>query len=736
MEKIDDERNRTESVAKREIALSKKEELMKSMERKLAEERSRLANEAKDLDTEQKQLNEKQQEIELKEDEISKQKLYKKKESENAGLLKDLQHSLATVQNQMAADNDFFKLKLKKLEEEIEVLEKSIVAKDKEIARLHIKQNELSIREEEVSNKYNELCKKKDEWRLNELDLMRDKIVFSKKLDKLNNEKMEIAEKKESLVSNTNLANKLKNVIDSAAAQKLELEEAEREIYGLNNKLKYAQAEVSHLESKSKEKIRNYPQLIEKKLLKKTEELNNREANIESKAKDVEDKVRVMCKIEEEWKEKEKEFMKSISKISLELDSLNNEKEQVSKKIDAMNSMEVEWIQKEDELMESIFKLSQELKVLNMKKIDISEKVEMLNLKENELRQKEADLDAKLAVNKQMNSFAGMNGLADALKELHFQTFEGDHTVTELKSEIEKNEVALTALQRYVEKALNYFKTKEEKLSLTEKKLISKAAEVSDEMELIKRKELGMKIEKEREQIEMDKTRHLQKKIYQLISQVPKHDDSIKELKIELDKNCEIIHIVQHAESSKGAEKTIQLEAELNIKEDLLMNLEMEVQQKERCLKELKGLLEKINPMIKKLKIEKDDHIIGKDSMIQSPGEIDLKGLKQRNYQKILSLHEEKEKEIEEIILHPMEFSPKDLVTCKILIPDKATLGLHSSRGGWSSLYKPRRSNPWLSDTIRPGTFKDKASSASVKKSKVKIKVCTRVMGLNRLSVL
>jgi len=382
MEKIDDERNRTESVAKREIALSKKEELMKSMERKLAEERSRLANEAKDLDIEQKQLNEKQQEIELKEDEISKQKLYKKKESENAGLLKDLQHSLATVQNQMAADNDFFKLKLKKLEEEIEVLEKSIVAKDKEIARLHIKQNELSIREEEVSNKYNELCTKKEKWKLNELDLMRDKIVFSKKLDKLNNEKMEIAEKKESLVSNTNLANKLKNVIDSAAAQKLELEEAEREIYGLNNKLKYAQAEVSHLESKSKEKIRNYPQLIEKKLLKKTEELNNREANIESKAKDVEDKVRVMNKIEEEWEEKEKEFMKSISKISLELDSLNNEKEQVSKKIDAMNSMEVEWIQKEDELMESIFNLSQELKVLNMKKIDISEKVEMLNLKE------------------------------------------------------------------------------------------------------------------------------------------------------------------------------------------------------------------------------------------------------------------------------------------------------------------------------------------------------------------
>merc|ERR1712130_230650 len=97
-------------------------------------------------------------------------------------------------------------------------------------------------------------------------------------------------------------------------------------------------------------------------------------------------------------------------------------------------------------------------------------KVERLNLKENELRQKEADLDAKLAVNKQMNSLAGMNGLADALKELHFQTFEGDHTVTELKSEIEKNEEALTALQRYVEKALNYFKTKEEKLTLTEQK--------------------------------------------------------------------------------------------------------------------------------------------------------------------------------------------------------------------------------------------------------------------------
>merc|ERR1711933_515006 len=176
---------------------------------------------------------------------------------------------------------------------------------------------------------------------------------------------------------------------------------------------------------------------------------------------------------------------------------------------------------------ESIFNLSQELKVLNMKKIDISEKVERLNLKENELRQKEADLDAKLAVNKQMNSFAGMNGLADALKELHFQTFEGDHTVTELKSEIEKNEEALTALQRYVEKALNYFKTKEEKLTLTEQKLIIKAAEVSDEMELIKQKEMGMKIEKERN--EMDKTRHLQKEIYGLVSQVPKHDDTIKE---------------------------------------------------------------------------------------------------------------------------------------------------------------------------------------------------------------
>jgi len=67
----DDERNKNESVTKREIPLSKDKKLLKSMERKLAEERSRLANESKDLDIEQKQLNEMQQEIELKEDEIS-----------------------------------------------------------------------------------------------------------------------------------------------------------------------------------------------------------------------------------------------------------------------------------------------------------------------------------------------------------------------------------------------------------------------------------------------------------------------------------------------------------------------------------------------------------------------------------------------------------------------------------------------------------------------------------------
>merc|ERR1711933_505863 len=334
IEKIDDVRNRTESILTREFAMKKKEELMKSMERELAEERSRLEKASKDLDIEQEQLNEKRQEIKLKEDEISKQKLIQKEACENAGLLKDLQQSLATVQKQMADDNNLFKSKLKKHEEEI-------VGKDKEIARLHNKQNELSIKEQEASKKYDELCKKNEKLRLNELDLMRDKIVFSKKLDELNNEKMEIT----TLVSNTNLANKLKNVIDSAAAQRLELEEAKKEIYELNNKLKYTQAEISHLESKLKEKVRNYPQLLEKKLLKKEEEL-------ESKEKVVEDKVRVMNKIEDEWKEKEKEFMNSISKLSIQLDTLNNEKEQVSKKIDAMNSMEIEWIQKEDELME------------------------------------------------------------------------------------------------------------------------------------------------------------------------------------------------------------------------------------------------------------------------------------------------------------------------------------------------------------------------------------------------
>merc|ERR1719438_289966 len=234
----------------------------------------------------------------------------------------------------------------------------------------------------------------------------------------------------------------------------------------------------------------------------------------------------------------------------------------------------------------------------------------------------------------------------------------------------------------------------------------------------------------------MDTKLNLEKSHENLELQIKNRNDSISNLECELKANQETIKLLNESIHCKEIEIN-ELKEELNEQLECKEDTQLKMSNRDAIISELKFDLQTLHKTItnheeektslldelktkqaslanlEKLLREKDELIILFKDEIQANNETieDLKNI-------------ESEYRASQVDSSP--FNSKNSISVE---KPETILSLDSYRGGWPSLYMPRRSNPWFNKNIRPGTIREKSSSKTVKRAKSKMKTAISSLG-------